>query len=182
MDDSHCVSDHALCVLLLATSMVHEIGHSAHHHLIGDNNKGFQDASLLAEAGFESESRIFGAKPNVDIRELGSSSRASWQTGEKVSLSNLRERCQGISLLWQTSCYFENKFWSGEYAEHGARALVPKDVAETCRSHLAEMARGEESLEERHVMIPQSITDLFRKKGPSYAQRLYSESSNPKWC
>jgi hypothetical protein len=66
----------------------------------------------------------------------------------------------------------DNGFWSGEYARDGAIALLPWATAEYCRG--LQPANSHDNL-----VVPQSISDLFRSAGPSYAKVLYSQSANP---
>ena len=72
----------------------------------------------------------------------------------------------------------DDDFWSGEYVRNGALALVPWAAAECSREINANPLRVSGDIKE-NLKIPQSISDLFRSGGPSYAKVLYSQSSNP---
>ena len=68
---------------------------------------------------------------------------------------------------------FDDDFWEGEtseYAERGAFALIPDNIAVYCASG------GYDNMTKS---IPLSIKDLFRRKGPSYAKKKYARFSNP---
>jgi hypothetical protein len=63
----------------------------------------------------------------------------------------------------------DDDFWNGEYLERGALALIPESIADLIRS-------GNRGVVARS--IPESIRDLFRTKGPSYAQKKYARYTN----
>lgn len=56
---------YAKTVLMLASTLVHEAAHAAHHHFIGNKCEDFREVALITEAGFELESRIFGARAHT---------------------------------------------------------------------------------------------------------------------
>jgi hypothetical protein len=64
----------------------------------------------------------------------------------------------------------DDDFWNGEYLECGALALIPDSIANVIRSDYRGVL---------YTSIPLSIRDLFRKEGPSYAQKKYARFSNP---
>ena len=72
----------------------------------------------------------------------------------------------------------DDSFWSGEYVRDGALALLPYATAQYCRDLQARDLKLPGDVKDNLVM-PQSISDLFRSGGPSYAKVLYSQSANP---
>jgi hypothetical protein len=133
--------ENARTTLLIASTMIHEAAHAAHFHLFGDKCEDFRDASLVAEAGFELESRIFGARPNILDNDY---SFSSWQSNHVLTLmpsTNERTWRHGHAIRTDDSRFgmensfllklCDDNFWSGEYVRRGAKALIPKGVAQS---------------------------------------------------
>jgi hypothetical protein len=179
------------CVrLLLAATLLHEVAHAAHNHLFGRYRwEDFREASIVAEAGYEYEARLFGLRPSIPRDNLANSSWKLWQHSRLESPSTMKIICLDESKLlqdqqdiWMDPAFVmklcDDDFWSGEYIRDGAVALVPWTAAECSREINANILRVVGDVKE-NLKIPQSISDLFRSGGPSYAKVLYSQSSNP---
>jgi hypothetical protein len=176
--------DNAYNSLLLASIMIHEAAHAANFHLFGIRCEDSREVGLVAEAGYELESRIFGARAKDDFWE-------SWQSRTTSAyMPSIKEPdARHPHLLKEFGSGFEmdgsfilklfdDNFWSGEYVRRGAKALIPAEIAQSCRDQRDRYER-KPGIHRAHTKIPISIRDLYRSGGPSYAQRLYSEFSNP---
>jgi hypothetical protein len=188
--NSRTPHEEACIRLLLAATMLHEVAHAAHNHLFGRHKfEDFREASIVAEAGYEYEVRLFGLRPHIPRKNPVNSSWRLWQhcrledpsTMEKICLDDsklLREQQD----IWMDPAFVlklcDDDFWSGEYVRDGALALVPWAAAECSREINANPLRVAGDIKD-NLKIPQSISDLFRDGGPSYAKVLYSQSSNP---
>lgn len=173
---------------LLALTMLHELAHAAHFHLFGlIAFEGFRENSLVAEAGFESESRFFGQVPGFDLQAANPHNRVTWSIwqsreglAETYDLRKLARNAWKLPEATQSwsgglqfiKKLFEEDFWEGDtsdYVQHGALALIPAQIATSCRSGSRDnMAKS----------IPLSIKDLFRDGGLSYAKK-YARFANP---
>jgi hypothetical protein len=185
MDKRRSTVGKACASLLLASVMMHEAAHAANFHLFGDKGGDFREVGLLAEDGFELESRIFGAR-------LKEGAWASWQSLNTCALMSQHTEDPNArhayllkdddSLLGFEDSFavklFDDNFWSGEYVRRGAKALIPKEVARSCRAQRDRYER-KPGIHRANTKIPISIRDLYRSGGPSYAKRLYHEFSNP---
>ncbi|KAM0692484.1 hypothetical protein Q7P36_008687 [Cladosporium allicinum] len=181
----------ARMTFLMANTMYHEVMHAANNHLFGLKREDFREISLCAEGGFKLESRLYGATPEVQETELSHCSWYAWQSleteiprGFRHMLSRDRELLPDSSgELFVSEDFVRNlcddDFWSGEYVRRGAKALVPYEIAKTCRDERDTYSEDPGDVE-ANLNIPLSIRDLFwRRNTPSYAQRLYSHCSNP---
>lgn len=64
---------------LLACTLLHELAHAAQHHLFGgDAFEDFRETSIVSEAGFEYESRIFGQRPQFFLGHPNPNYRIAW--------------------------------------------------------------------------------------------------------
>jgi len=187
----HTPEDNAMITFLLATTMCFTVAHAAHYHLFGDDYQNFRETSLIAKAGLEWESRIFGATSNIRLDALLRGFWSNWQVWPKsAELGRVRSRYRS-DLDEHESNYGKidaafvmklcgDEFWSGEYVRRGARALVPKAVAKACCCVCGEENSWvDEEATKANLLIPLSIRDLFRDGGPSYAKRWYSGWTNP---
>ena len=178
----------ALNSLLLAGAMVHEVGHAANIHLFGTKCEDFREVGLVAEAGFELQSRIFGV---TIANEFWQTWQSRYTTGLMRSTGrNITEpRVRHLYLLRDDNFgspvmedflmkLFDDNFWSGEYVRRGAKALIPAIIAQVCRAERDRYER-KPGIHRANGDIPISIRDLYRSGGPSYAKRLYHEFSNP---
>lgn len=174
---------------LLALTLLHELAHAAHHYLFGPNAfEDFRENSLVSEAGFEYESRLFGQRPQFFPHAVNPDNRICWGIwqsrgglGSGYSIDKLARNAWKMPKnpdLWTDGLafikrLFEDDFWEdadGEYAQHGASALIPEEIALCCRSgDKSNMAKS----------IPLSIRDLFRDGGPSYTKVKYARFTNP---
>ena len=168
----------------LTCAMLHELAHAAHHHLFGHSIEDFREDSNIAEAGFEFESRIFGQKPHFALTATNPNHRVTWIMWQSRALPAFYDLDEIARNAWQVpksaqpwtdglgfvTKLFDDGFWEGEYVEHGARALIPGEIASSC------LARVNNNM---FRSIPLSIKDLFREGGPSYAQKKYARFANP---
>lgn len=181
----------ARMTFLMANTMYHEVMHAANNHLFGLKGEDFRELSLCAEGGFELESRLYGATPEVQETELSHCSWYAWQSleteiprGFRHMQSRDKELLPDSNGEWFVSEDFvrnlcDDDFWSGEYVRRGAKALVPHEIAKACRDERDTYSEDPGDVE-ANLNIPLSIRDLFRRRNiPSYAQRLYSHCSNP---
>jgi hypothetical protein len=184
MHKSQTTESKAYASLLLASVMMHEAAHAANFHLFGSKCGDFREVGLVAEDGFELESRVFGARLKEGVW-------ASWQSANTCALMiNVKDPIARHAYLLKDDDslfgyedsfvmkLFDDNFWSGEYVRRGAKALIPKEVAQSCRSQRDRYER-KPGIHRANTKIPISIRDLYRSGGPSYAQRLYHEFSNP---
>lgn len=171
----------------LALTLLHELAHAAHHHLFGGTAfENFRENSLVSEAGFEYESRLFGQRPEFRLQHANPDYRIMWgiwQSRLGLGSYNVDKSARNAWQLprdpqrWTNIDFvvklFNDGFWEGdtsEYAVYGALALIPGQVAFSCIS-------GEKDTMSKS--IPLSIKDLFRGGGPSYAKKRYARFANP---
>ena len=84
----------------------------------------------------------------------------------------------GERRLCQSLC--DDDFWSGEYVRCRAAALVPYQIAKSCREERDTYSQDRGDDVEAHFIIPLSIRDLFRRSDVlSYGQRHFPHRSNP---
>jgi hypothetical protein len=173
--------------LFLALLMIHELAHAAGNHLFGSRPcEDYRENSNVAEAGFEFESRFFGLKPWLFFKQEGRSEASAawgiWQSHAAIArgydLDNMARNVwklpKGMHLFRADPKFIlklsDDAFWEGEYLERGALALIPDSIATLICSDYRGVL---------YTSIPLSIRDLFRKEGPSYAQKKYARFSNP---
>ena len=173
--------DEARVRLQVATTLLHEVAHAAHNHLFGTKFEDFREASIVAEAGYEFESRLFGLRPSIRREDPSDGCWKTWQYSRVESPTRMQRLCRDMSELPEEGQKMfmqddfvmkicEDGFWSGEYARDGALALLPWAAAECCRELEADNVKD-------NLVMLQSISDL--SGGPSYAKVLYSQSANP---
>lgn len=172
----------ALAILRTATVLLHELAHAAHHYLYGPYEiEDFRENSNICEAGFEYECRLFGTVARIDLKN-----RAYWETWQSREwMKDGYDLDTHTRRTWQIPKSYESYaidkdfllklcddgFWQGEYLQRGAQALIPDHIVEICRSDTRCIT---------YKSIPLSILDLFRKGGPSYAQKKYAGYANPR--
>ena len=182
--------NNARVTFLVATTLIHELAHAPQNYRFGTYFEHYREVSIVAEARYELEARIFGMKPNIHINLSERDCWETWQSHEVDEPNNLREVCRDISKLPQQDRegemedgfimkLLDDDFWSGEYVRLGAVALLPEVVANYCRKQQLKPLRVMGDVN-ANVLVPQSITDLFRCGGPSYAKVLYPRSCNTK--
>lgn len=184
-----CEKDANIAKLHVAIILLHELGHAAHNMLFGPYKcEDFRETSNVAEAGFEYISRIFGANLEFELDYPDPAERVywqSWQSHEKLEGASCYDLKRIARRTWEipdsmnvvgidpnfVMKLFDEGFWTGEYLERGAVALIPKHIADICRSKYPKLSV--------YRSIPLSVRDLFREKGPSYAKSRYGEFANP---
>jgi hypothetical protein len=72
-------SERALLLFAMATTLLHEMAHAAHMHIMGPHPEDLFEDALIREAGFDYVSRIFGMEPNMVFEEPLASTWHSWQ-------------------------------------------------------------------------------------------------------
>jgi len=174
---------------LQACTLLHELAHAAHHHLFGGGVfESFRENSIVSEAGFEYESRIFGQLPQYYPNASNPNKRLCWgiwqSRGGLPDSYNVDKIARDAwkmpenPQLWSNglefvSKLFDDDFWEGdasEYAIFGAFALIPDKIAFSCLSRKNKNTKKS---------IPLSIKDLFREDGPSYAKKKFARFANP---
>jgi len=165
--------------LQVACVLIHEVAHAAHFRLFGPVQEDYREDSHIAEGGFEAVARIFGYTP---IFRQDQSGWTTWQyrtirgsydltkIGRKAWQLPLNEKSWGMVTAFVLKLS-DDDFWTGEYLQHGALALLPHSIATLCQPEFKDM----------HIFkaIPLSIRDLFRTEGPSYAKKKYANFGNP---
>lgn len=182
--DTRSKAANALVDLGIASTMLHEIGHTLNVHKLRDHAEGFFEEALVAEHGFELESRIFGMCPHISPGNITEWSYwFSWQTRDFLQNGyDLTKLCRNLWKLPKKTPTFtigtrfalklsSDSFWEEEYVQKGALAVVPDIVQQLCREGMNDTAtRG----------IPPSIKDLFTSNARSYAERKYPGFANPR--
>lgn len=180
--DTRDAEDAAALDFRLAMIMLHEVAHALGNANMGDHVvEDFFETSLVAENGFEFESRIFGMIPRINLKPEISYWHV-WQNVDTLCYGyHLEKICRRAWKLPKSTKGFTmhpsfplklvgDAFWEEEYVQHGAVALIPPWVRYWCESDYENnYSRG----------IPQSIRDLFRENEKSYAQRKYARFANP---
>ena len=165
---------------MVACILIHEVAHAAHYRLLGPVQEDFCETSNVAEAGFEAVSRIFGLSPMVWQDQMlwrtwQHRSMSSFYDLTAISRSDWQLRVDPIYCGMETDYYMKlsnDDFWTGEYLERGALALIPSIVSVLCRPENRDIPFSR--------AIPLSIRDLcVRNGGPSYAKKKYARYSNP---
>lgn len=182
--NSQTAEEAAMLDLNLAVTMLHEVAHALGNASMGARaTEDFFETSLIAECGWEFESRIFGMCPAIKTKSKGESHWVLWQTTDGMTKSgyDLDLLCRNAWKLPKRAIKFpfnpkfalslvSDSFWSGIFARKGALAVLPDCVHYLCES-------GKENNSTRG--IPQSIRDLFRGNAKSYAQKKYARLANP---
>jgi hypothetical protein len=172
----------ATMVFDIAILLLHEVTHALGNSLMGLHVEDFFEASLVAENGWELESRLFGICPHINDTNLSKSYWYTWQTYEGLNEGHdLDLICRHVWKLPKRKSKYpfdrnfavklvSDTFWDHDYVKHGALALIPQVVQQLYRS-------GKQNNTTRG--IPQSIRDLFQSGGRSYAEKKYGQSANP---
>jgi hypothetical protein len=175
--------DTATMIFEIAIIFRHEVAHALGNSLMGCHVEDFFEESLIAENGWEFESRLFGMCPHINHRNPIESYWYNWQTHDSLSKGDrdLDEICRHVWKLPKRDSKYpfdqdfavklvSDKFWDDDHVKHGALALIPQVAQQLCRS-------GKENITTRG--IPQSIRDLFLSDARSYAEKKYGGSANP---
>jgi hypothetical protein len=149
---------------------------------MGRREEDYFEDSLIAEAGYELESRIFGMVPEIDISDPFDSVWQSWQNLEphgrgydSRQLGRKRLKIAKKTSSHSLDCTFALKlvddgFWTGEYAERGGVALIPDTIIEICRKG----GNGK-----AYKAIPNSVKELWMdSEGINYAHKRWSSVAN----
>jgi hypothetical protein len=174
--------DDAYIDLYITATLLHEVAHAAHFFFTGHREEDYFEDSLIAEAGFEFESRIFGMIPEIDLNDPFDSTWQSWQNlelqGRGYNLRQLGRKQLKIARKKSShrlDCEFAlklvvDKFWTGEYAERGGIALIPDTVIKICRKGGSGKA---------YKAIPSNIKELWmEREGINYAHKKWSPVAN----
>jgi hypothetical protein len=186
---SRTKAENALIDLDLACLMVHEVAHALNVYYQRNQEEDFFEGSLIAEHGFELESRIFGLIPHISVSTVNMAQLSSWypwQTEKFFHGATNHEPCRDESRLPKSSPHSpmdpqfavklcSNEFWEGEYLQRGALALLPDIVKQLCRAGWPDITTN---------AIPSSIRELFRQDTgrdmETYAERKYARFANPR--
>ena len=186
---AHTKRENALIDLELATTLMHEIAHALNICYMGSRLETFFEDSIVAEHGWELESRLFGLVPH--IASTGSPLEDpywySWQTRDLFKSGAYQQEfiCRSEWKLPKTSPRLpmnpkfavnlcSDKFWEEDYVQKGALALIPDVVQDFCRA-------GDRDVLTKGIAL--SIRELFRENagGKSYAEKKYAKSTKPRF-
>lgn len=97
----HRPDERALLDFVLAITILHELAHAAHHHIMGMRFEDFFEDTLIAEAGFDYINRIFGMQPSIFPETLSNPLWECWQTLPFLNPASypLQDFCRNISEL-----------------------------------------------------------------------------------
>lgn len=180
-------TENALIDLELASTMLHEMAHALNICYMENRLESFFEGSIVAEHGWELESRLFGLVPYISTTgsPLQGPSWYPWQTWKLFDCEDYQPEfmCRSEWKLPKSSpdlpmdpnfavklC--SDHFWEGEYLQQGAVALIPDVVRNLCRAGKGDIiTKG----------IPPSIRELFLQNagGKSYAEKKYPRSTKP---
>lgn len=184
---THTKAENALIDLDLAMTMLHEMAHALNITYMDNRLEGFFEGSLVAEHGWEFESRLFGLVPEIATSgsPLQNPNWYPWQTLDFFdrdcydpkficrSQWKLPKKCPQLPMDPQFAINLcSDKFWQQDYVQKGAIALIPDVVQNSCRAGKGDIiTKG----------IPPSIRELFRQNagGKSYAEKKYPKSAKP---
>lgn len=101
----------------MAVTLLHEMAHAAHIHTMGLRCEDFFEDALVAEAGFDYISQIFGMVPNMVPKQNASSTWVQWQSLYfQNSISEpINEICRNAGQL--ATDFLSHRF-DVEYAEY----------------------------------------------------------------
>lgn len=180
-------AENALIDLELASTMLHEMAHALNICYMENRLESFFEGSIIAEHGWELESRLFGLVPYIATTgsPLQNPNWYPWQTLEFFDCDSydpkficrsewkLPKKCPDVPMDPNFAVKLcSDNFWEGEYLQQGAIALVPDVVRNLCRAGKGDtITKG----------IPPSIRELFRHNagGKSYAEKKYPRSAKP---
>ena len=97
----HRPQERALLDFMMTITVLHEVAHAAHHHIMGMRFEDFFEDTLIAEAGFDYISRIFGMQPSIFPETLSNPVWECWQTLPFLNPDSypLQDFCRHISKL-----------------------------------------------------------------------------------
>jgi hypothetical protein len=184
---AHTEAENALIDFNLAMTMLHEIAHALNITYMGNRLESFFEGSLIAEHGWEFESRLLGLVPHIesDGSPLHEPHWYAWQTQEFCKRDcydaeflcrsewKLPKSCPELAMDPRFAIKLcSDEFWKGEYLQQGAVALIPDVVRALCRAGKGDIiTKG----------IPPSIRELFRRNAgaKSYAEKKYARFIKP---
>lgn len=127
------------CQFELAVTIVHELAHAAFAATTGSQYETFFEGSVVAEAGFEFEARVFGLIPTRSPE--GYLAWYKWPCCYALEepLYDLQDLCRNHSRLENDdpvadvedgfiARLFQDKFWNQSNAEHRARKLIATPI------------------------------------------------------
>lgn len=183
--------ERALIDFDLAITMLHEIAHALNIYYMRNRLEDFFESSLVAEHGWELESRLFGLVPVIASTgsplESSGPSWSPWQTWELFRNTPYQPEyiCRSQWKVPKTCPQFamnpkfaiklcSDVFWEEEYLQKGAVALIPDIVRDLCLTGKSDVATK---------AIPPSIRELFRQNagGKSYAEKKYPNFTRPRF-
>jgi hypothetical protein len=144
--------ERAVLLFTMATTLLHEMAHATQNHVMGRRPEEFFEDALVAEAGFDYTSRIFGMLPNIAPPELLYSTWRQWQNigslnqdsypinkvcrnGAKLATTHHNQRPFGVEF---TERLLNNKWW--EEVEDRSADLIPDFLLCNENAHLLETA------------------------------------------
>lgn len=157
----------------VAMTLLHELVHAAHFAAMGSRQEDFFEDSVVAEAGFEIQTRFLGA---VYAGRTGTLDE--WPNRWILGTYNNRLACRSIDSVAQAmltmrvpehfvSAMFHGWFW--DWADrYGPKAFVVELIERHIRRAIAAKT---------HVCVPRSIADLYRDgNGRSDTQHQHPEN------
>jgi hypothetical protein len=184
---AHTEAENALIDLDLAVTMLHEVAHALNVTYMDNRLESFFEGSLIAEHGWELESRLFGLVPHIELdgSPVQEPHWYAWQTQEFFERDDydveflcrsewkLPKSCPQLAMDPRFAIKLcSDAFWEGEYLQQGAVALIPDVVQNLCRVGKGDIiTKG----------IPPSIRGLFCQNAgaKSYAQKKYARFNKP---
>jgi hypothetical protein len=185
---THNATENALIDLDLAMTMLHKVAHALNITYMGNRLESFFEGSLVAEHGWELESRLCGLVAKIASKGGPLQNPPKWypwQTREFFKRDGydseimcrsewkLPKKCPTVLMdpVFAVKLCSDD-FWEGEYLQRGAIALIPDVVQDLCRAGKGDIVtKG----------IPLSIRELFRQNTgeKSYAEKKYSGFARP---
>lgn len=143
----HLPHHRASFIFLMATTLLHEMAHAASFHIMGHRPEDFFEDALVAEAGFEYVSQIFGMVPIISCTEPLNRAWMQWQNlsflYQKVYPVN--KKCRNTPKLSTVPTYyhFDANFamrllsdeWWGKSADRSTD-LIPNFLLRRENAHL----------------------------------------------
>jgi hypothetical protein len=159
----------------LATTIIHELAHAVTSDVAGDGLEDCFEESLVAEAGFELESRTFGLCWDSEKLLGWYNWQTSWLCGSDY---DMRDICCDPSKLVKESIHwdsdynfllklFDDSFWTGDYARRGSVALLPPPVIDICRQGVSSKGPTD-----AYLALPVSVKQRWMaSKGLKFSQQ-----------
>ena len=100
--NEHRPTERALLDFAMAYTLLHELAHAANLHVMGKRDcEDFFEDTLIAEAGFDYISRIFGMQPTIFLEKLDAPTWDCWQTLTFLNPASyfLGDFCRNVSKL-----------------------------------------------------------------------------------